>query len=112
MSRQPEKYKRGEIACRASGGLYLETEGSKLAGVCAGLAVWTGIPAILWRLGFVAATLTVGAGIPAYVAMWLLMDDRPEPEPEGPGPDGMTPEEREIWEAVKKDMDSLDLEND
>ncbi len=109
MSNLPVKYRRGEIARRASGGLYRETEGRKAAGVCAGLAVWTHTPALLWRLGFVLGTVTVGVGLPLYILLWLLMDERP---PQRREPEGMTPEEREIWEATMAEMRELDLEND
>lgn len=109
MSRLPAKYKRGEIARRVSGGLYRETEGRKAAGVCAGLAVWTRTPALLWRLGFILGTVTVGVGLPIYIMLWLLMDERPPARRE---PADMTPEEREIWEATMAEMREMDLEND
>ena len=110
MSNLPAKYKRGEIARRVSGGLYRETEGKKVAGVCAGLAVWTRTPALLWRVAFILGTLTVGVGLPIYVGLWFLMDKRPPPKPRGP--EDMTPEEREIWEATMAEVDDMGLRND
>jgi phage shock protein PspC (stress-responsive transcriptional regulator) len=110
VSNLPTRYKRGEIARRVSGGLYLETEGKKAGGVCAGLAVWTGTPALVWRLAFIVGTITVGVGLPLYVALWLLMDKRPPPTPRGP--EDMTPEEREIWEATMAEVSAMELEND
>lgn len=105
----PAKYKRGEIARRVSGGLYRETEGKKVAGICAGLALWTRTPALLWRLAFMLGTLTIGVGLPLYAVLWLLMDKRP-PKPRGP--EDMTSEEREIWEATMAEVSDMELEND
>jgi len=110
VSNLPARYRRGEIARRASGGLYREREGHKVAGVCAGLAVWTRTPALLWRVAFILGTVTVGVGLPLYVGLWFLMDRRPPPEPRGP--DDMTPEEREIWEATMAEVREIELEND
>src|ERR671916_3262064 len=44
-----------------------------LGGVNGGLAEYTGIDALLWRVGFVALTLAGGAGIVVYLLLWLLM---------------------------------------
>ena len=113
MSNLPARYKRGEIAHRVCGGLYLETEGKKVAGVCAGLAMWTRTPALLWRVAFILGTVTVGVGLPLYVGLWFLMDKRPAPEPPRPrGPEDMTPEEREIWEATMAEVRDMGLRND
>lgn len=50
-----------------------------LGGVCGGLAEYTGIDPLLWRIGFVALTLAVGVGVPAYLLLWLFLpaDDSP-----------------------------------
>jgi phage shock protein PspC (stress-responsive transcriptional regulator) len=46
-----------------------------LGGVCGGLADYTGIDAVLWRVGFVALTVIgVGAGVLVYLLLWVLMD--------------------------------------
>jgi phage shock protein PspC (stress-responsive transcriptional regulator) len=42
-------------------------------GVCGGLADYTGIDAVLWRVGFVALTLLGGSGVLLYAVLWLLM---------------------------------------
>jgi phage shock protein C len=44
-----------------------------LAGVASGLADYAGIDAIVVRIAFVVLTLLGGAGIPVYLACWLLM---------------------------------------
>ena len=43
-----------------------------LGGVCGGLADYTGIDPLLWRVGFVA-TAILGPGILAYLVLWVLM---------------------------------------
>jgi phage shock protein PspC (stress-responsive transcriptional regulator) len=48
-----------------------------LGGVNGGLADYTGIDALLWRVGFVALTLAGGAGIVVYLLLWLLMPAGP-----------------------------------
>jgi phage shock protein PspC (stress-responsive transcriptional regulator) len=46
----------------------------KLAGgVCGGLAEYSGIDALLWRVGFVGLTVAGGAGILVYLLLWVLM---------------------------------------
>jgi phage shock protein PspC (stress-responsive transcriptional regulator) len=44
-----------------------------LAGVASGLADYVGIDAVIVRIAFVVLTLLGGAGIPVYLACWLLM---------------------------------------
>jgi phage shock protein PspC (stress-responsive transcriptional regulator) len=53
-----------------------------LGGVNGGLAEYTGIDALLWRVGFVALTLAGGAGIVVYLLLWVLTPAGP---PAGPG---------------------------
>ena len=48
-----------------------------LGGVSGGLAEYSGIDALLWRVGFVALTLAGGAGIVVYLLLWLLMPAGP-----------------------------------
>jgi phage shock protein PspC (stress-responsive transcriptional regulator) len=42
-------------------------------GVAGGLAQYSGVDALLWRVGFVALTLAGGTGIAIYLLLWLLM---------------------------------------
>jgi phage shock protein C len=42
-------------------------------GVCGGLAEYSGIDALLWRVGFVALTVLGGSGILIYLLLWVLM---------------------------------------
>ena len=44
-----------------------------LGGVCGGLAEYSGIDALLWRVGFVGLTLAGGAGVLVYLLLWVLM---------------------------------------
>jgi phage shock protein PspC (stress-responsive transcriptional regulator) len=50
-----------------------------LGGVCGGLAEYSGIDALLWRVGFVALAV-MGPGVPVYLLLWLLV-----PGPHGRG---------------------------
>ncbi|WP_040337264.1 PspC domain-containing protein [Candidatus Blastococcus massiliensis] len=58
-------------------------------GVCGGLAEYSGVDAVLWRVGFVVVTLLGGCGVLLYLLLWVLL-------PAGPGPvDGaLSPLER------------------
>src|SRR5215217_5698643 len=57
-----------------------------LGGVSGGLADYSGIDALLWRVGFVALALAGGSGIVVYLLLWLLM---PAGAPVHPGvPEG------------------------
>jgi phage shock protein C len=56
---------------------------SMLGGVCGGLAEYSGIDTVLWRVGFVALALLGGSGFLVYLLLWVLMppasDRRPGP---------------------------------
>lgn len=59
-----------------SGGRFgLDKPNGKLFGVCSGLANWSGVDALIWRVGFVGAVL-LGMGFPIliYLAIALLAD--------------------------------------
>jgi len=49
--------------------------------VAGGLAEYSGIDALLWRVGFVALTLAGGTGIIVYLLLWLLMPVGPPVAP-------------------------------
>src|SRR5688572_2044356 len=65
-----------------------------IGGVAGGLAEYSGIDALLWRVGFVALTFAGGSGILVYLLLWLLM-------PAGP-PTG-TGEEANGWRARRRE---------
>jgi phage shock protein C len=44
-----------------------------LGGVCGGLGRATGVESWVWRLIFVALFLCVGAGLLAYVLLWIFV---------------------------------------
>lgn len=50
-------------------------DGAMLAGVCTGLGAYIGIDPVIIRLIFVLITLSGGAGIPAYIILWLLLPE-------------------------------------
>ena len=56
-----------------------------LGGVCGGLGEHTGIDSTVWRVGFVAFTIAGGAGILAYLLLWVLMPPGQWPEGQQPG---------------------------
>jgi phage shock protein PspC (stress-responsive transcriptional regulator) len=43
------------------------------AGVCGGLAEYSGIDVVLWRVAFVALALLGGSGVLLYLVLWVLM---------------------------------------
>jgi phage shock protein C len=44
-----------------------------VAGVSGGLAEYTGIDVVLWRVAFVCLTLLGGSGVLLYALLWVLM---------------------------------------
>jgi phage shock protein PspC (stress-responsive transcriptional regulator) len=48
-----------------------------VGGVAGGLADYTGIDALLWRVGLVALTFAGGTGILVYLLLWVLMPAGP-----------------------------------
>jgi phage shock protein C len=57
----------------AQQGLTRPVTGRWLGGVCAGLGVRLGIPAVLVRVLFVASIFFPGPQFVVYLALWLLM---------------------------------------
>ncbi|MCF6507361.1 PspC domain-containing protein [Blastococcus sp. MG754426] len=55
-------------------------------GVCGGLADYSGIDAVLWRVGFVGLTVAGGAGVLVYLLLWVLMPAGPPRSDETPSP--------------------------
>src|SRR5688572_30156214 len=55
-------------------------------GVCGGLADYTGIDSLLWRVGFVGLTIAGGSGIIVYLLLWVLMPSAPLPPDTWPSP--------------------------
>jgi phage shock protein C len=51
-------------------------------GVCGGLAEYSAIDPLLWRVGFIGLTLAGGAGVLVYLLLWVLM---PPSATAGPG---------------------------
>jgi phage shock protein C len=58
--------------------LYRDKETGKIAGVCAGVADYTGINPFWVRLGFIVSLpLLWWLTLPAYLLMWLLLSKKP-----------------------------------
>jgi phage shock protein PspC (stress-responsive transcriptional regulator) len=55
-----------------------------IGGVAGGLAEYTGVDALLWRVGAIALTLAGGSGLIIYVLLWLLMPAAPPARPGDP----------------------------
>jgi phage shock protein C len=63
---------------------------SMAGGVCGGLAEYSGIDSLLWRVGFVGLTIAGGAGIAVYLLLWVLMPAAPLAPGQQPRPvDGL-----------------------
>jgi phage shock protein PspC (stress-responsive transcriptional regulator) len=57
-----------------------------VGGVAGGLAEYSGIDPVLWRVGFVGLTIFGGAGVLVYLLLWALVPSGPLPEGEQPSP--------------------------
>ena len=64
-----------------------------IGGVAGGLAEYSGVDPLLWRVGFVALTFAGGSGILVYLLLWLLMPAGP---PAGEG-------EEAGWSAPRRE---------
>jgi phage shock protein PspC (stress-responsive transcriptional regulator) len=56
-----------------------------LGGVNGGLAEYSGIDPLLWRVGFVALAFAGGTGVVVYLLLWLLMPAGPPGPPRAEG---------------------------
>jgi phage shock protein PspC (stress-responsive transcriptional regulator) len=65
--------------------LYKSRDDRMIGGVCAGIAEYFGIDAVIVRVIAVALVFAGGAGLLAYVAAWLLVPDRDADPSERPG---------------------------
>ena len=54
-----------------------------LGGVCGGLAEYSGIDAVLWRVGMVGLTVA-GVGVVVYLLLWVLLPSAPLPADRSP----------------------------
>jgi len=63
--------------------LLLDKRNKKIAGVCAGFARYLEVDVILVRVIWLCVALTVGLGVIAYLAAWIIMpsDEGRELEP-------------------------------
>ncbi|HEY4625990.1 MAG TPA: PspC domain-containing protein, partial [Blastococcus sp.] len=56
-----------------------------IGGVAGGLAEYSGVDPLLWRVGFVALTFAGGSGVLVYLLLWLLMPAGPPGDPASAG---------------------------
>src|SRR5688572_16313254 len=68
--------------------LHRSRDNKMIGGVAGGLAEYSGIDALLWRVGFVALALAGGSGVLVYLLLWLLMPANASDgvQPTGPRP--------------------------
>src|SRR3954466_4912943 len=57
-----------------------------IGGVPGGLAEYSGVDPLLWRVGFVALAFAGGSGILVYLLLWLLMPSGPSGPDDRGGP--------------------------
>ena len=57
-----------------------------IGGVSGGLAEYSGIDPVLWRVGFVGLTVAGGAGVLVYLLLWVLMPSGPLRPGDDPSP--------------------------
>ncbi len=50
---------------------------SMIGGVSGGLAEYSGIDAVLWRVGFIGLALAGGTGVVLYLLLWVLVPAGP-----------------------------------
>lgn len=62
----------GEVVTKR---LFRDTRGGIIAGVCAGLAEYTGVPTLVYRLLFIALTFASGVGVLIYLLLWFLVPE-------------------------------------
>ena len=74
---------------------YRDKVNGKIAGVCAGIADYTGVDVIWVRLGMIIFTLSTGFGIPIYIALALLADKKP-------GHLYADNQEQKFWQGVRQ----------
>ncbi len=58
--------------------LYRSRTDRKIAGVCGGLAVYSGMDPVIPRLIWVVLALAAGLGLLAYIICWLVIPLEPE----------------------------------
>jgi len=75
--------------------LYRSTTDSMLGGVCGGLGAYFDFDPNLIRLIFVVLAVVPGIGIPAYLALWLLV------------PEGSATEKTSLGERVREGADEI-----
>ena len=75
---------------------YRDKQNSKLMGVCAGIADYTGVNSIWVRLGFLGLIpITVGAILPIYFIVGLLADKKPQQL-------YVDRDEQQFWQGVRQ----------
>ena len=58
--------------------LYRSQSNRMIAGVCGGLAEYLQVDATIIRVIFVVLAVLGGAGLPIYLAMWIVVPKQPD----------------------------------
>ena len=74
---------------------YRDKINGKIAGVCAGIADYTGVDVLWVRLGMLVFTFATGFGIPLYIALALLAEKKP-------GHLYSDRQEQQFWQGVRQ----------
>jgi eukaryotic-like serine/threonine-protein kinase len=74
----------GSIAVAGKKRLVRSTTDKKIAGICAGLADYFAFDITLMRVIWLLAFLFMGAGLPAYIILWVTLPSGPTPQQPAP----------------------------
>lgn len=75
---------------------YRDKQNGKWLGVCAGLADYTGIDVVWWRIGAVVGTLTFAPVLPlVYIVTAIIADKKPAQLYDD------RPEDKQFWQKVR-----------
>ena len=77
--------------------LVRRTDDKVIAGVCSGLAAYTGTDPVMWRVGAVLLALFGGLAVPAYIVAWLVL---PEARPWDVAPPRRPSQDQSKWIAM------------
>ena len=77
--------------------LYRDKQAGKVAGICAGIADYTGINTFWVRLGFVVSLFTPMSAltVPGYIVAWFLLSKKPPHL-------YRDPDEQKYWQRVRQ----------
>jgi phage shock protein C len=78
MTTAPDSVRDDPSSPTATKRLYRSPNDRVIAGVCGGLGEYFAIDPVWFRIGFVVLAIAGGAGILAYLIMWLVVPQQPD----------------------------------